>query len=95
MRQMDTVIPCVQVSDVVSKQARIERQDKPTVEGVSFDRAAANSFQAYCQSALAFSIKRGGILYGTGVFCRAYVWRGCSCRRKVAQWQSGSVYVRT
>jgi len=56
---------CVTVGDIVSKQARIERQDKPTVEGVSFDRAAANAFQAYCQSALAFSIKRGGILYGT------------------------------
>lgn len=29
----------------------------------------ADSFQAYCQSALAFSIKRGGILYGTGAHC--------------------------
>jgi hypothetical protein len=27
----------------------------------------ADSFQEYCQSALAFSIKRGGILYGTGM----------------------------
>eukprot|EP00775_Hariotina_reticulata_P004570 gene4570-4825_t len=54
-----------QVADIVAKQRRVERQDKPAVEGLSFDRAAANIFQQYCQSALAFSIKRGGILYGT------------------------------
>lgn len=41
-------------------------QDKPRVGGVSFDRGAANAFQQYCQAALAFSIKRGGICYGTG-----------------------------
>lgn len=144
---------CLQVADIVAKQRRIERQDKPTVEGVSFEHsaaggrlccthgvqsghscrvttatqpaqqaaastavtatvnvsvttvmvfsttsycrrdvwmhlsraaavastqadcpvlccavlcAAADSFQMYCQSALGFSIKRGGILYGTG-----------------------------
>ena len=40
------------------------RQDAPHCASVSFDRHAANSFQAYNQQALAFSIKRGGILYG-------------------------------
>lgn len=55
----------LQVADIVAKQRRIERQDKATVEGVSFDRNAANVFQQYCNAALAFSIKRGGILYGT------------------------------
>jgi hypothetical protein len=29
----------------------------------------ADQFQSYCQQALAFSIKRGGILYGTGEHC--------------------------
>jgi len=37
-----------------------------SVNGAGVCRCA-DSFQAYCQSALAFSIKRGGILYGTGV----------------------------
>jgi nuclear protein localization family protein 4 len=58
--------PCLQIEDVLAKQARIERQDKPHIEGLSFDRAAANVFQSYCQGALAFSIKRGGLLYGSG-----------------------------
>lgn len=31
---------------------------------VSFDRHAANVFQQYINGALAFSIKRGGLLYG-------------------------------
>jgi len=56
-----------QVADIMAKQRRVERQDKPAVEGVSFDRSAANVFQQYCQSALAFSIKRGGLLYGTSM----------------------------
>ncbi|WIA35011.1 hypothetical protein OEZ86_003507 [Tetradesmus obliquus] len=55
----------VTMADIIAKQRRVERQDKATVEGVSFDRAAANAFQQYCNSALAFSIKRGGICYGT------------------------------
>ncbi|KAF6262215.1 NPL4 family-domain-containing protein [Scenedesmus sp. NREL 46B-D3] len=55
----------VTVADIIAKQRRVERQDKPTVEGVSFDRSAANVFQQYCNSALAFSIKRGGICCGT------------------------------
>lgn len=55
----------VTMADIIAKQRRVERQDKAAVEGVSFDRAAANAFQQYCNSALAFSIKRGGICYGT------------------------------
>lgn len=42
------------------------------MESVSFDRNAANVFQSYVQSALAFSIKRGGILYGTGAALSLY-----------------------
>jgi len=33
-----------QVADIVAKQRRIERQDKPTVEGVSFEHSAAGLF---------------------------------------------------
>ena len=32
---------------------------------MSFDRHAANAFQSYVSGALAFSIKRGGLLYGS------------------------------
>ena len=32
---------------------------------MSFDRHAANAFQSYISGALAFSIKRGGLLYGS------------------------------
>jgi hypothetical protein len=52
------------VATLMAKQVRIERQDTPNVSAVSFDRFAAHSFQAYVQSALAFSIKRCGLLYG-------------------------------
>lgn len=53
------------VEQLIAKQTRIERQEQPHCTSVSFDRHAANTFQSYVQSALAFSIKRGGILYGT------------------------------
>lgn len=52
------------VTQLMAKQVRMERQDKPNISAVSFDRFAAHSFQAYVQSALAFSIKRCGLLYG-------------------------------
>jgi hypothetical protein len=52
------------VTKLMAKQVRMERQDTPNVSAVSFDRFAAHSFQAYVQSALAFSIKRCGLLYG-------------------------------
>ena len=41
------------------------RQETPHCSSVSFDRHAANSFQSYVSGALAFSIKRGGLLYGS------------------------------
>lgn len=53
------------VEAMVAAQTRIERQETPACASVSFDMHAANAFQSYVQSALAFSIKRGGILYGT------------------------------
>lgn len=53
------------VEQIAAKQVRIERQEKPVVESVSFDRDAANMFQQYVNAALGFSIKRGGIMYGT------------------------------
>lgn len=52
------------VEEMVARQVRIERQEHPKVASVSFDRHAADVFQAYVRTALAFSIKRGGILYG-------------------------------
>lgn len=48
-----------------SQNYYICRQEQPHCTSVSFDRHAANTFQSYVQSALAFSIKRGAILYGT------------------------------
>jgi hypothetical protein len=54
------------VAAMVAAQTRIERQDSPHATSASFDFAAANAFQSYVASAIAFSIKRGGILYGTG-----------------------------
>ena len=53
------------VESMVAAQTRLERQETPNCASVSFDMHAANAFQSYVQSALAFSIKRGGILYGT------------------------------
>ena len=52
------------VAQLMAKQVRMERQDAPNMSAVSFDRFAAHAFQAYVQSALAFSIKRCGLLYG-------------------------------
>ena len=40
------------------------RQETPHCASVSFDRFAANAFQSYVMQMHAFSIKRGGILYG-------------------------------
>lgn len=54
------------VASMVAAQTRIERQDAPHAASASFDFAAANAFQSYVSSAIAFSIKRGGIMYGTG-----------------------------
>ena len=55
------------VARMVALQTRIERQESPDCPGVSFDGDAIHAFQSYVSAAIAFSIKRGGILYGTGV----------------------------
>lgn len=39
-------------------------QESPHCVSASFDRAAANAFQLYVSETLAFSVKRGGFLYG-------------------------------
>ena len=52
------------IEEMVARQTRIERQESPICSSASFDMYAANMFQSYIQSALGFSIKRGGILYG-------------------------------
>lgn len=52
------------IEEMVARQTRIERQESPICSSASFDMHAANMFQSYIQSAIAFSIKRGGILYG-------------------------------
>ena len=41
------------------------RQETSHCTSVSFDKHAANAFQSYVMQMHAFSIKRGGILYGT------------------------------
>lgn len=69
-------------------QTRIERQDTPHAASASFDFGAANAFQSYVASALAFSIKRGGILYGTGGRTAGWQVRASDCvlcRRRARQ----------
>lgn len=53
------------IAEMVSRQTRIERQEKPRCASLSFDGQAANVFQSYVGAALGFSIQRGGMLYGT------------------------------
>lgn len=53
------------VEELVARQTRIERQETPHVASASFERHAADAFQSYVHGAIAFSIKRGGLLYGT------------------------------
>jgi hypothetical protein len=53
------------VASMVAAQTRVERQDVAPAALLSLDADAANGFQSYVQGALGFSIKRGGILYGT------------------------------
>ncbi|GAB2279345.1 hypothetical protein Dimus_013987 [Dionaea muscipula] len=53
------------MDDLIAKQMRITRQEKPYCELVSFDRDAANAFQHYVNETLAFAVKRGGFMYGT------------------------------
>lgn len=49
--------PSMSIRAMVARQTRIERQEAPHCASVSFERHAANAFQAYVHSALAFSIK--------------------------------------
>ena len=44
---------------------RARRQETPHCASVSFERHAANAFQRYVAGAINFSIKRGGVLYGS------------------------------
>ncbi|KAI3838376.1 hypothetical protein MKX03_017290 [Papaver bracteatum] len=53
------------MDDLIAKQMRVSRQEKPNCESVSFDRDAANCFQHYVNETLAFAVKRGGFMYGT------------------------------
>lgn len=57
------------VALMVAAQTRIERQETPDCPNASFDGDAIHAFQSYVSAAIAFSIKRGGILYGTGNLC--------------------------
>ncbi|KAJ1688580.1 hypothetical protein LUZ63_019970 [Rhynchospora breviuscula] len=52
------------IDDLIARQIRITRQENPHCVSASFDRASANAFQLYVSETLAFSIKRGGFLYG-------------------------------
>ena len=60
----ELVFPCASLLHVMGLIHHCYRQEEPHCASVSFDRHAANIFQTYVSSALAFSIKRGGILYG-------------------------------
>ena len=79
------------VARMVAAQTRIERQDSPHTPSASFDFAAANAFQLYVSSAIAFSIKRGGILYGTGAAQPAAAVRCSAERCEVVAVQCGAV----
>ncbi|WVZ82482.1 hypothetical protein U9M48_029739 [Paspalum notatum var. saurae] len=52
------------MSDLVARQIRVARQERPLCAAASFDRAAANAFQLYAAGTLAFAVKRAGFLYG-------------------------------
>lgn len=55
------------VARLWAAQTRIERQESGAVAGASFDGRALDAFQSYVSAALAFNIKRAGILYGRWV----------------------------
>lgn len=54
------------MDELISKFVRIERQETPGggLTAASFERHAANSFQAYVSGMTNFSVARAGILYG-------------------------------
>jgi len=53
------------MGDLIAAQTRIENQEDPDCKSVSFDRDAANVFQSYVHQSIAFSVQRGGWMYGT------------------------------
>lgn len=53
------------MDDLIARQTRIERQEKPHCASVSFDRDTASAFQHYVNESLVFALKRGGVMYGT------------------------------
>lgn len=53
------------IEDLIARQTRIERQEKPHCASVSFDSDAASAFQHYVNESLAFAVKRAGFMYGT------------------------------
>ncbi|KAI3991304.1 hypothetical protein MKX01_034623 [Papaver californicum] len=57
--------PTMTMDDLIAKQMRVSRQEKPNCESVSFDRDAATCFQHYVNETLPFAVKRGGFMYGT------------------------------
>jgi hypothetical protein len=57
----------VQVADIIAKQRRIERQDKPTVDGVSFEHSAAGEMM-YCP-VLHCTVLYCTVLFHTVLYC--------------------------
>lgn len=57
--------PDALLCNTVLSLARADSQETPHCASVSFERHAANAFQRYVHGALNFSIKRGGLLYGS------------------------------
>ena len=55
----------VSLSQLVARWVRIETQKTASCSTLFLDAAAAGSFQSYVSGYQAFSIKRGGIMYGT------------------------------
>lgn len=64
-RGRHTCAPDLGLTAVVTQPSATRRQETPHCASVSFERHAANAFQAYVAGALNFSIKRGGLLYGS------------------------------
>lgn len=53
------------LSTMAARWERIEREKDGGPPALSFDHAAARAFQEYVGAYMAFSAKRGGIMYGT------------------------------
>lgn len=53
------------IATLSARWARIERPKEGVCSAVSFDGRAVAQFEAYVSGYLAFTVKRGGIMYGT------------------------------